>query len=101
MARITKGIAEKRLGDVPESFVFRCRDGRTFKNLRELRDALAGMENEAYVHHVTGQNNDFGRWVRDVIGDEKLATDLEKATNKSQEAKAVSARISFLESKSV
>ncbi len=101
MARITKNVAQKRLGDVPESFVFRCWDGRTLRNLRELRDAMAGMENESYVHHVTEQKNDFSRWVRDVIGDEKLATDLEKSASKSQAAKAISTRITFLESKLV
>jgi len=101
MARITKDMAEKRLGDVPESFVFRCWDGRTLRNLTELRDTLAGMENESYVHHVTEQKNDFSRWVRDVIGEEKLAADLGKSATKSQAAKAVSTRITFLKSKLV
>jgi hypothetical protein len=101
MVRITKDMVEKRLGDVPESFVFRCWDGRSLRNLRELQGALAEMENEIYVHHVTEQKNDFSRWVSDVIGDDKLATDLEKSAGKSQAAKAVSSRITFLEGKSV
>jgi hypothetical protein len=101
MARITKNVAEKRLGDVPESFIFRCWDGWILRNLRELRDAMVAMENESYVHHVTEQKNDFSRWIRDVIGDDKLATDLEKSASKSQAGKAVSSRIAFLESKLV
>jgi len=99
MARITKDVAKERLADVPDDVVFRCCDGRIMRNLKELEDVLAGMENEVFVHHVTEERNDFRKWVNDVIRDEKLARDLEKSLNSEQAAKAVSSRIAFLESK--
>jgi hypothetical protein len=99
MVRITRDIAEKWLADVPNDVVFRCCDGQILRNLRELGSVLAGMENEVFVYHVTKGKNDFSTWVRDVIGDEKLARDLGKSSNRDQAAKAVSSRIAFLESK--
>jgi len=101
VARITKDIAEKRLTDVPDDVVFRCYDGRILRSLRELGNALADMENEVFVHHVTEGKNDFSNWVREIIGDEKLAKDLTKAVNTQQATKTVSSRIAFLESKLV
>ncbi len=99
MVRITKDIAEKRLADVPDDIFFRCCDGQILRNLRELANVLAGMDSEVFVYHVTEGKNDFSTWVRDVIGDEKLARDLKKSLSKDQAAKAVSSRIVFLESK--
>ena len=99
MVRITKEMAEKRLADVSDDFIFRCYDGQPLKNLRELGSAFANMESEVFVHHVTSEKNDFNNWVRDIIGDAKLAKDLGKSMNSQQAAKAVSARITFLESK--
>jgi len=101
MVRITKDIAEKRLADVPDDVTFRCYDGGILRNLRELGNALAGMEEEVFIHHITGRKNDFSNWVKDIIGDEKLANDLEKSSNREQAAKAVSSRIAFLETKLV
>ncbi|MFW6102527.1 MAG: hypothetical protein ACOC6O_02600 [Chloroflexota bacterium] len=99
VVRITKDVAEKRLAGVSDDVVFRCHDGRILRNLRELRDALAGMENDVFVHHVGEGKNDFSTWVRDIIGDEKLANDLKKSPTREEAAKVVSSRITFLESK--
>ncbi len=99
MARITKDIAERWLANVPDEVVFRCRDGRTMRNLRELGNGLAGMSDETFVYHANESRNDFSRWGRDIFGDEKLAKDLEKSLNREQAARAVSSRIVFLESK--
>jgi hypothetical protein len=101
MARITRYMAEQRLADVPDDVMFRCYDGKILMNLRELRDALTDIGNEVFVHHATEGKNDFSNWVRDIIGDEKLASDLEKSLSSEQAAKAVSSRIAFLESKIV
>lgn len=101
ITRITEDVAERRLADVSDDVVFRCHDGRILRNLRELRDALINMGNEAFVHHVGEVKNDFSTWVRDIIGDEKLANDLKKYLTKEQAAKAVSSRVTFLQSKLV
>jgi hypothetical protein len=99
MAKITKNIAERWLANVPDEVVFRCRNGRTMRNLRELEHSLAGMADETFAYHTTEGRSDFSRWVRDIFGDEKLAKDLEKSLDREQATKAVSSRIAFLESK--
>jgi hypothetical protein len=101
VVRITRGVAGNRLADVPDDVAFSCYDGKILRNLGELENALTGMEEETFSHHVTESKNDFSRWVRDIISDEKLAKDLEKSSSRGQAAKAVSSRIAFLESKLV
>jgi hypothetical protein len=99
MVKITKEIAQKKLGDVAEEKRFWCIDGRYLKNLEELKVALEEMSDETLNHHLSGAKNDFANWVKDVIGDEKLARDLRKSTNRTQAAKAVSQRIAWLKGK--
>jgi len=40
MVRITKEMAEKRLADVSDDFIFRCYDRQPLKNLRELGECI-------------------------------------------------------------
>jgi len=93
MVRITKAVAEKRLGDVSEEKRFWCYDGRYLKNLQELEAALEQMTEETFRYHVNEDKSDFSNWVRDVIGDEKLSRDLKKSGTKAQSARSVAARI--------
>jgi hypothetical protein len=101
MVKVTSSIAEKRLGDVPEDKYFWCYDGKVIKNLRELMTAFHSMSEETFRYHSTEIGNDFFNWVRDVIGDEKLARDLQSSRNRSQAAKRVTDRIAWLEDKLV
>jgi hypothetical protein len=93
MVRITKSVAEKRLGDVSQEKQFWCHDGRYLKNLQELEAALEQMTEETFHYHVNETKSDFSNWVRDVIGDEKLSRDLQKSTTKAQAARSVAARM--------
>jgi len=99
VVRITKSIAETRLGEVPQGEQFWCEDGRVLNNLPELSVALHQMHAETYRHHAGGNRNDFSNWVRDVIGDDKLSRDLLKSTSQAQSAKSVGDRIAWLKSK--
>lgn len=99
MVVITKSVAEKRLGDVPQEKQFWCHDGRYLKNLRELGDVLEQMTDETFRYHVNVSKNDFGNWVRDVIGDDKLSRDLQKSIGRAQATKSVADRITFLKKK--
>ena len=96
MAKIQKEEARKYLADVPEEYVFRCHDSCIFKNMRELRDGLANMAEEVYAYHANAEKKDFSQWVKDVIKDEKLATDLQHAATKVEAAKLVGIRITTL-----
>lgn len=99
IVKITKEIAEGRLGNVPDDKRFWCSDGRVLKNLQELETALIEISDETFRQHSNEAKNDFCNWVRDLILDEKLSRDLLKSTNRLQAAKNVSSRIAFLKSK--
>ncbi|MFA5375450.1 MAG: hypothetical protein WC455_06830 [Dehalococcoidia bacterium] len=99
MTKILKQHAERRLADVPDQHVFWCHDGRILHNLRELMDALEMMSDEAYAYHANKEKNDFSAWVKDIIGDDKLARDLTRSSDRRQAFEYVKAREVFLLSK--
>ena len=96
MASTLKDEAKKFLADVPEEHVFRCCDGSVFKNLQELKDGLDSMTDESFACHSNAEKKDFSNWVRDVIGDEKLATNLQNAATRAQAAKQIASKISTM-----
>jgi hypothetical protein len=93
---ITKSVAQKLIADVPEDKMFWCHDGRALKNLQELDDALREISDETFSYHLNETKNDFRNWVRDVIGDEKLAGDLEAIADRGLAIKAVADRNVYL-----
>ncbi|MBE0480049.1 MAG: hypothetical protein IBX68_03620 [Dehalococcoidia bacterium] len=96
MPRISTEDAGRWLNNVPDEYVFRCRDGKVFKNMQELEQALVNMTDESFAFHVDDHHNDFHNWVRDIIKDEKLARDLAKSRSRSQATVSVSRRLAFL-----
>ena len=101
MARITKEIAGKMMGEVPDGKQFYCTDGRVIKNMPELELALKEMSEETFCYHSSETKSDFSNWARDVIGDEKLSRDLQKSTSRTQAVKKVADRIVWLRSKTM
>jgi hypothetical protein len=101
MAETMKQEAKRHLADVPNENVFRCHDGLTLQGMKELGNALNSMADETYVFHANTEKNDFTNWVRDVIKDDVLAKDLQKAMNRTHAAKLVASRISALSKRSV
>ena len=99
IVKISKEEASRRLGDVPDDKRFWCHDGKVMKNLSELGKALNDMSDETFQYHSGEERNDFAKWIREVVGDDKLANDLTKAKSRIQASKAVAQRISFLQSK--
>jgi len=99
IVKISKEEANRRLGDVPDEKHFWCHDGKLVKNLAELEKALNNMSDETFHYHSSEGRNDFSNWIRDVVGDEKLANDLTKAGSRTQANKAVAQRIAFLQNK--
>jgi len=96
MAETLKQEAKRLLVDVPEEYVFRCCDGQILRNMKELGDALNTMTYETYLFHANKEKNDFANWARDIIKDERLAKDLQKAPNRAQAAKLVASRMATL-----
>ena len=99
MVRITRTMAECRLGDVSQEQQFWCKDGRVLTSLPELAVALQQIDEVTFHYHSSESRNDFSNWVRDVIGDEKLSRDLLKCTNQAQAAKSVADRVAWLQCK--
>jgi len=99
IVKISKEEANRRLVDVPDEKRFWCHDGKLIKNLGELEKALNDMRDETFHYHSGEGRNDFSSWIRDVVGDDKLAKDLSKAKSRIQASKAVAQRVSFLQSK--
>ena len=96
MAKIMGKDAKRMLGNVPEEKVFWCCDGRVFRNMRELAEAFDSMTYETFAHHANPDRCDFGNWVKDVIGDGKLARDLAKSQAPPEAGRKVVERVEFL-----
>jgi len=96
MVRTLREHAKIYLADVPGEHVFRVSDGSVFRNLKELRDSLANMSEETYGYHANANKNDFSKWVKDVVGDEKLANELQASTSSEDAAKRVGTRVAAL-----
>ncbi|HXZ30120.1 MAG TPA: DUF5752 family protein [Dehalococcoidia bacterium] len=97
--KVSKEEAKRYLGDVPNDKRFWCHDGKTIKNLRELRKALIDMSDETFHYHLGEGRNDFSKWIREVVGDDKLAEALNKTKSRMQASQTVAERLSFLERK--
>ena len=96
MVTVTKAMARKILADVPEEKRFWLADGRYLKNLAELKAALEEMSPETYRAHSNWEKTDFSNWVKDVMGDDKLAGDLLKSETQQQAARSVAERLVYL-----
>jgi hypothetical protein len=84
------------LADVPHEYAFWCCDGRILKNLRELRDAFAVMNDGTFTYHVNDAKNDFHSWVKDIVKDDTLAAELLTAGSPMTAVRVVTDRIAFL-----
>lgn len=88
-------MARNFMTDVPEDKVFWSHDGQMYRNLNELAQGLANMNDETYMYHANEAKNDFARWVQDVIGDRDLAFDLENTTSRQEALKKVNSRLNY------
>jgi hypothetical protein len=89
----------KLLEKAPPEYVFYCHDGIVFTDVNELAAGLATMSDETFAYHSNPEKQDFSNWVRNVIGDKKLANDLARATSRLQATEYVVARIASLSGK--
>ena len=94
-----KDVYQSWLANVAQDKVFWRHDGGVVKNLDELAAALREMSEETFRYHATGDKNDFGNWVRDVIGDGTLANQLHKAMTQATAARKVETRLGWLKAR--
>ena len=100
MVAMKKDTTRTWLKDVPKDKVFWCSDGKVLASLKELASALGEMKEETYRHHVSGNKNDFSKWVREVIGDSALANELNKAKTLPAAARSAKSRLEWLQVRS-
>ena len=91
--------AERILADASPEQCFWVNNGPVIRNLNEMADALACMQDEIFRYHVNEEKNDFGNWVRDVLKDEKLAGDISRVKSKDKILKKMESRIRKLKLK--
>jgi len=78
VTKIEVTIKRSILGEAPEEYHFVLGDGKKLKNVFELVDSLAGMEEDIFKEHVNEMKNDFSNWIRDVFDEDKLADEISR-----------------------
>ncbi len=96
---MTKDEAKRYLSDTAPEQCFWVNHGPVLKNLIELEGLLPQISDETFRHHVNSQRNDFSNWIRDVLGDKKLANDLMSSKSRESAAKKVRERLNSLKKK--
>lgn len=94
---LSSEYAKKLLSNVDAHHHFHVHTGSGLKNLYELSEALEIMDEATFKHHVNKEKNDFANWIRDVIGDLKLAEEIVNYYDKKRISNSVKNRIKELE----
>ena len=96
---VTKDEAKRYLCDAAPEQCFWVNNGPILKNLEGLANVLPEMNDDTFRHHANNEKNDFSSWVRDVVGDQKLANDLLSSRTKESAVKKIRSRLNSLKSK--
>ena len=97
-----KKIARRRnpkttyLKDTSADKCFWVSNGWIIRNVLELPTALKNMSDDTFNYHVNKERNDFGKWVKEVIGDKTLAATLGRVRSRKGAIRAVNKRIKQL-----
>lgn len=86
-------MKKKELINADDANLFWVNGNGSLRNLKELAESLKTMSEETFAYHVNVEKNDFASWVKEVLLDSKLATDLKKAKTQSAALKKVEARL--------
>lgn len=78
---------------------FRLHNGVKLKGLCDLAEVLPEMDETTFHRHVSPGKNEFGDWVRNVIGDKTLANKLDMLETKEDAARAVNVRVNWFKSR--
>lgn len=66
----------------PQNKIFVLVNGKKLKNIKELADVIADLEDYVFNHHVTADKNDFASWLEHVFEDIQLAKKIAGCTSK-------------------
>ena len=94
--RLNVELAKKILGNSEEGREFHDKDGNVFRNLSDMEERLREMSDEAFLSHIKDGRNDFSDWVRECLGDVRLADSL-IGLDKEGSLRKIKARIGYVE----
>ena len=89
-------MVHKFLMNVPEEKALLLRDGSRVLNIEELRNELKYMSEEVFKEYVNESKNKFYDWIKDCVGDEKLAEKIKDVKNKKRMLDIINSRIIYL-----
>jgi hypothetical protein len=83
----------------PSDKTFYTHQGHIIWSVYELVSDVQNMDDYNFVYHVNldHNKNDFADWIRDVLGDEELAMQLEGITDKKKYLSIIKKRIKKIE----
>ena len=96
MPKLSAAEARKRMRNLSPEKSFWVNNGTVIRNLQELLVSLKKMSESTYRYHTNKEKNDFHNWIKDVIGDARLAVDFKKSRTKKSAIKKLSARLKTL-----
>ncbi|PIN69543.1 hypothetical protein COV93_05080 [Candidatus Woesearchaeota archaeon CG11_big_fil_rev_8_21_14_0_20_43_8] len=82
----------------PENFM-RIANGWVVRNIYDLHNAVAQLDDKTFSMHVNGEKNDFSSWVANTFNDTGFAMDLKSVRTKDEMAMLLSDKIQFLQAK--
>ncbi|MFH1399715.1 MAG: hypothetical protein ABIG95_06425 [Candidatus Woesearchaeota archaeon] len=86
------------LADVSPRESFWFHNGIIVRNIYELVEQIRNLTPNSFVYHSNPDHDDFAKWVKDALQDEKLAADLTKERNQKRYIKRIKQRIQQHES---
>jgi len=88
-----KGSGSEYMKDVPPEKSFWVSNGWVVRNLGELKTALEQMNDETFAYHLNKEKNDFSKWIREVVGDKKLAFIFQRVKSKPSAMEVMKRRL--------
>lgn len=90
---------DKFLSDVRPEWVFWFCNGTVARNIYELVSTIELLDEDSFKYHVNTDKmkNDFAKWISEVLGDKKLAKNLDGVLEKRKYANKIRKRIKKLE----
>jgi hypothetical protein len=80
--RVTPKEARRILAKVPARASFWLCVNKELRSIKELSNALEGIDDDVFRYHVNRDKNDFESWIRDFVQDKELAREIARVKTK-------------------
>lgn len=76
-----KVTSKKKIKNANPEEYFILVTGVPIKNIKELANSFATMNDWVFNHHVNESRNDFSKWIHDIFKDDELVNQLAHTNN--------------------